>query len=280
MSEGYLITNCSHENLVQVELLVKSLRFFDANRPVSIVTQQEGIAQTLSYIDKEIVINNNPELSTANYYHGLLNSPYEKTIAFAPDQILTNFNADVWENLRGMNSIVLPKNRYNFNGDKIAASMYHHGSTEERSFGDSTILNAVFFNKAKGCDYVFGLAVVIASQYDQNEFIDFFANIPDNSMPSFPEYLWPEWLMTMLTKTLNLKITKFDFVDCVDLAPRENSYVNDNWSKRLWPEFLSYWVNTHGSIKIENYVQSGLIKYATSAWLTEETLANLRKKYN
>lgn len=277
MSEGYLILNCSEENLTQVELLVKSIRFFDATRPVSIVTETKGIANRISYVDKEIVIES--DIPTANYFHSLLGSPYEKTIAFEPDQILTNFNPAVWENLRGMNSIVLPKTRFNFNGEVIPSSVYHHGYIEEKSFDDSTILNAVFFNKAKGCDYVFGLAVVIASQYDQNNFIDFFAELPNSSMPSFPDYLWPTWLMTLLSKILNIKVTKFNFIDCVDLSPRENSYINDNWSKRRWSEFLSYWVNDQGSIKIENYVQLGLIKYNTNAWLTDAALTNLRKKY-
>jgi hypothetical protein len=279
MSEGYLITNCSADNLLQVELLVKSIKYFDKERPVSIVTHEPGLVEKLSYIDKEVVLTTDPEIVTANYFHSLLNSPYEKTIAFLPDQLLTNFNPEVWENLRGMNGIVLPKHRYNFNGEVLPQSLYHHGSIEEKSFNDSTVLNAVFFNKSKGCDYVFGLAVVIASQYDQNDFIDFFGEIPDNAMPTLPEYLWPEWLMTLLSKILSIKVTKFDFVECIDLTTRENSYNNENWARRSWPEFLSYWVNQQGSIKIENYVQLGLIKYTTNAWLTETTLANLRKKY-
>ncbi len=279
MSEGYLILNCSDDNLTQVELLVKSIRFFDDTRPVSVVASSEGITDVIPYIDKEIVIDTLSDIPTAEYFHSLLASPYEKTIAFYPDQLLTNFNPAVWENLRGMNSIVLPKTRFNFNGEVIPPSVYHHGLIEEKSFDDSAILNAVFFNKAKGCDYVFGLAVVIASQYDQNSFIDFFLDIPNNAMPPFPEYLWPEWLMAMLTKILNIKITKFNFVDCVDLSPRENNRATDNWSGRKWPEFLSYWVNDQGSVKIENYVQLGLIKYSTSSWLTDNVLTNLRKKY-
>lgn len=277
MSEGYLITNCTEDNLLQVDLLVKSIKYFDASRPVSVVTNKKDLTSKLSYVDKEVYVEST--IPTAAYFHSLLESPYEKTIAFAPDQILTNFNPSLWENLRGMTSIVLPKHRYNFNGDQIPPALYHHSSIEEKNFNDSTILNAVFFNKSKGCDYVFGLAVVIASQYNQNEFIDFFAEVENSAMPALPEYLWPEWLMTLLSKTLAIKISKFDFVDCIDLSTRENSYINDNWARRSWPEFLSYWVNEQGSIKIENYVQLGLIKYTTNAWLTETTLANLRKKY-
>lgn len=278
MSEGYLIVNCSKNNLTQVELLVKSIRFFDPGRPISIIAEEEDLKKYLLYIDQEILLEETA-IKTATYFHSLLKSPYEKTIAFYPDQLLTSFNSDVWENLRGMNSIVIPKTRFNFNGDVVQPAVYHHSDIEEKSFDDSSILNAIFFNKSKGCDYVFGLAVTIASQYNQNEFIDFFADVEQNSMPTFPEYIWPEWLLTLMSKTLSFKITKYDFVNCIDLSVRENSYINDNWSKKAWPEFLSYWINELGSIKIENYVQSGLIKYSTNAWLTDQSLTNLRKKY-
>jgi hypothetical protein len=178
-----------------------------------------------------------------------------------------------------MNSIVIPKTRSSFNGELLDYSLYTEGSTEQKSFGEGSIIDAIFFNKDKGCDYVFGMAVLIASNYDQNQCIDFFADKENNAMPPFPEYLWPEWLMSLMYKILGFKITKFDFVNLIDLSIRENSYVNDSWSKKPWSEFLSYWVNDHGDIKIENYVQLGLVKYNTSAWLTNDTLTNLRKKF-
>jgi hypothetical protein len=173
----------------------------------------------------------------------------------------------------------MPKTRSSFNGELLDYSLYSEGSNEQKSFGEGSIIDAIFFNKDKGCDYVFGMAVLIASQYNQNEFIDYFADKENNSMPAFPKYIWPEWLMSLMYKILPFKITKFDFVNLIDLKIRENSYVNDSWSKKPWPEFLSYWVNDTGDIKIENYIQLGLVKYSTSAWLTEDSLTNLRKKF-
>jgi hypothetical protein len=278
MTEGYLIVDCKMKNLTQVELLIKSIRLFDKERPISIIAHENNLKKYLLYIDQEIFLEPD-EILSATYFHSLLASPYTKTIAFNPDQILTNFNIDVWENLRGMNSIVMPKTRSSFNGELLDCSLYTEGSTEQKSFGEGSIIDAIYFNRDKGCDYVFGMAVLIASQYNQNEFIDFFADKENNAMPPFPKYLWPEWLMSFMYKILGLKITKFDFVNLIDLSLRENSYVNDQWSKKPWPEFLSYWVNDQGDIKIENYVQLGLVKYNTSAWLTAETLTNLRKKF-
>jgi hypothetical protein len=278
MTEGYLIVNCTMKNLTQVELLIKSIRWFDKHRPISIITHEDNLKKYLLYIDEEIYLKPN-KILTATYFHSLLASPYTKTIAFNPDQILTNFNIDVWENLRGMNSIVMPKTKSNFNGDLLDYSLYTHGSIEQKSFGEGSIIDAIFFNKDKGCDYVFGMAALISYYYNQNQFIDFFADKENNVMPPFPKYLWPEWVMSLMYKILELKITKFDFINLIDLSVRENNYTNNKWSSMTWPEFLSYWVNEQGDIKIENYVQLGLVKYNTSAWLTDSTLINLRKKF-
>jgi hypothetical protein len=278
MTEGYLIVNCSMKNLTQVELLIKSIRLFDKERPISIIAHEDNLKKYLLYIDQEIYLESS-EVISSTYFYSLLASPYTKTIAFNPDQILTNFNVDVWENLRGMNSIVMPKTRSSFNGELLDYSLYTEGSIEQKSFGEGSIIDVIYFNKDKGCDYVFGMAVLISYYYNQNEIIDFFSDKENNAMPPFPKYLWPEWLMSMMYKTLVLKIAKYDFINLIDLSVRENSYVNDNWSKKPWSEFLSYWVNEQGDIKIENYVQLGLVKYNTSAWLTADTLTNLRKKF-
>ena len=278
MTEGYLIVNCTIKNLTQVELLVKSIRLFDKQRPISIIAHEDNLKKYLLYIDEEIYLKPS-KILTATYFHSLLASPYTKTIAFNPDQILTNFNIDVWENLRGMNSIVMPKTKSNFNGDLLDYSLYTHGSIEQKSFGEGSIIDAIFFNKDKGCDYVFGMAALISYYYNQNQFIDFFADKENNVMPPFPKYMWPEWVMSLMYKILELKITKFDFINLIDLSVRENNYTNNKWSSMTWPEFLSYWVNEQGDIKIENYVQLGLVKYNTSAWLTDSTLTNLRKKF-
>lgn len=278
MSEGYLIVNCNMKNLTQVELLVKSIRLFDKQRPISIIAHEDNLKKYLLYIDEEIYLKPS-KILTATYFHSLLASPYTKTIAFNPDQILTNFNIDVWENLRGMNSIVMPNTRIDFNGDLLDCSLYTHGSIEQKSFGEGSIIDAIFFNKDKGCDYVFGMAALISYYYNQNKFIDFFADKENNAMPPFPKYMWPEWVMSLMYKILEFKITKFDFINLIDLSVRENNYTKNQWSNKTWTEFLSYWVNEQGDIKIENYIQLGLVKYNTSAWLTDSTLTNLRKKF-
>jgi hypothetical protein len=278
MSEGYLIVGCSMKNLTQVELLAKSIRLADPARPISIISYDAGLKDYILHIDQDIIFESRRMNSTAAYFHSLLKSPYEKTIAFLPDQLLIDFNTDVWENLRGMNSIVIPKTVKSFNGEIIPADQTARGQIEQQSFGEQSVLNAIFFNRNKACDYIFGMCSLLAHNYNQNTFIDFFAKQPNN-MPSFPEKIWPSWLLSMMTQMLPAKITKFNFLECVDLSPREQCYTNNNWATKAWPEFLSCWVNDTGSIKIENFVQTGLVKYNTSSWLTDANLTNLRRRY-
>lgn len=279
MSEGYLIVNCSMKNLTQVELLIKSIRLHDPSRPISIIAHEKNLSSYILYVDNEIYIDKKRKGESTLYFDSLLASPYEKTIAFEPDQLLTEFNPAVWENLRGMNCIVIPKTRFNFDNTELKHDKFTKTLVENKSFNTDSCLNAIYFNRTKGCDYVFGLAALIAGHYTQHEFVDFAGSLPNNALPNFPENIWPAWIMSLLSKVVEFKIAKFDFIKCIDFSPRDNDIASANWTTKKWTEFLTYWVNDTGSIKVENFVQQGLIKYSTSAWLNEQTLTNLRKKY-
>lgn len=270
MDEGYVIINSHLDNMQEVNLLIQSIKKIDLTRPVSVIANDKDLkfieADDIIYLDE-----NNP---TVLFFKSLLASPYTKTIALLPDQILTAFNVNIWENLRGMHSIVLPKNRYAFNNNVIDPALYTLSQTEIKSFGIDSIPNAMFFNKTKGCDDVFGLATVLSSNYTQNEYIDFFVD-KENNMPPFPKFIWPSWILSLLQSITDDKITTFDFMHCIDLSKQENNFINNNWSRR-WSEFLTYWINEEGELKIENFVQQGLVKYESSAWLNEETIQNLK----
>ena len=271
MSEGYLIVNGNIDNQIEIELLIRSIEKIDPYRPVSVIVDNNDI----KFIEADEVIYLNEANPTLGYFKALLASPYTKTIALLPDQLLTAFDTVVWENLRGLDSIVLPKNRYLFNGQIINPTLYNTASTELKSFGLYSIPNAVFFNKDKGCDNIFGLAAILCANYDQDDYINFFVD-KEHEMPSFPKFIWSSWVMSLLQTITSRKISTFDFMHCIDLSKQENNFINNNWT-RQWSEFLTYWVNDDGVLKIENFVQSGLVKYQSCGWLTEEVISNLKK---
>lgn len=273
MNEGYLIINAHEGNVVEVNLLIQSIKSIDTERSVGVVVNDTG----LKFVEADDIILVDEANPTVRFFKSLLASPYTKTISLLPDQLLTAFDTNIWENLRSLNSIVLPKNRYAFNDTVIDPTLYGLCQREIKSFSLTSIPNAIYFNKDNGCDYIFGLAVILSSNYDQNNYIEFFTD-KEHSMPPFPEYIWPSWMLSFLQNITDEKISTFDFMHCIDLSKQENNYINDNWTKR-WSEFLTYWVNEQGQIKIENYIQRGLIKYDTSAWLTEETTQNLKNAW-
>jgi hypothetical protein len=270
MSEGYLILNGNESNLLQVNLLIDSIKRFDKTRNVSVVTNNDS----LKFHGAENVILLSEQNPTLCYFKSLLASPYTKTIGLLPDQILTMFNASVWENLRGLSPLVLLENRFSFCNMIIDPAMYVESSTELKSFNIESIPSAIFLNKEKGADDVLGLATILSSNYNQDDYINFFSD-KDNMMPSFPRFIWPAWILSLLQVITEDKISKFDFMHCIDLSKQENNFNNQNWT-RNWSEFLTYWVNDQGVLKIENFVQHGLVKYSSAAWLTENTLTNLR----
>jgi hypothetical protein len=273
MNEGYLILNANEENIVEVNLLIQSIKHIDSSRHVCVSTNQNN----LKFADADDTVFVDEKNPTVGFFKSLLSSPYTKTIALLPDQLLTAFNPNLWENLRSINAILLPQNRYGFNDKIIDPALYGLSQLEIKSFGITSIPNAIYFNKDHGCDYVFGLAIILSSNYSQSDYIDFFAD-KEHSMPSFPEFIWPSWMLSFLQTITDAKISTFDFMHCIDLSKQENNYMNNNWSRR-WSEFLTYWVNDTGDIKIENFIQRGLIKYDSSAWLTEETTQNLKKAW-
>lgn len=271
MTEGYLIIDGNSENITQVNLLIHSIKKIDATRPVCVAVNDD---RNLKFIEADDVVYLDEPNPTLAFFKSLIASPYTKTISLLPDQILTLFNTNVWENLRSLTPVVIPKNRYAFNGTIIDPELYPLCQEEIKSFNIHTIPNAIFFNKDRGCDYIFGLATILSSNYSQQDYINFFAD-QEHSMPPFPEFIWPTWVLSFLQSITDGKITNFDFMHCIDLSTQDNNFINNNWTRR-WSEFLTYWVNDEGTIKIENFVQHGLIKYESSAWLTKETLQNLK----
>lgn len=275
MTEGYVIINCSSNSVVesvQVELLAKSIRRADPSRPITLVaTSASFINPVASFCDAVIVEDPNP---TSRYFKSLLASPYTKTIAFQPNQLLTKFNPLVWENLRSMTAIVLPKTIHGFNDATLDPNVYMKGSIETQSYEESSIVNTLYFDKNKGCDDVLGLAVILSASYSRDTYIDFFKD-QEHYMPSFPEYIWDSWVMTLMKQITESKISEYDFVHCIDLSTQENNIQNSKWTGK-WCDFLSYWVNELGELKVENFVQQGLVHYGTNAWLGSNEIKNLR----
>lgn len=275
MSEGYLITQANYDTLKQVNLLAKTIRYHDPDRPISVVTTEYLGSDLWHGFDKRILLENYYE--TPLYFKSCLESPYNASIVLSPNQILTHFNPATWENLLGMSAVVLPKNRFNFNNTVIDPDCYYHGAIEKRTFSDTSILNAVFYNRDRGAESILGLGLLFGTHYDQAEFIRYFKN--QKSVPNFPKYVWPEWMMSFLYTISSYKINKFDFVKCIDLTKQENRPNSLNWNTRPWSEFLGYWVNETGEFKVENFIQSGLVNYHRPDWLNDNVITNLNNKY-
>jgi hypothetical protein len=282
MTEGYLIVDVNADNIKYVELLVKNIKQFDPDRPVSIAGNEQIEAVENSFISSKIVFNSefiekNPNIV---YFESVMKSPYDRTIVFLPDQLLTEFNTEVWENLRGLGPIVFPKTRKSFAYEEIPFSAYSHSDLEEKTFGYSVIMNCAYFDKSLGSDSLLGFAINLSASYQFEDYVEWFNETKktnDIFLPSFPKWITPSWVVCFIKSISPEKIKFYDFINCIDLSKQENNFVNRRWSELSWNKFLSYWVTEDSDVKIENFIQRGLIKYQTTGWLNEKNFKNLNK---
>lgn len=276
-NEGYLIPLVNSDNLWQAELLAGSIKAIDPSRSVVAITATQ---LSSSVLDKVILLDGLCDDDNFNYFFSLLHSPFEKTIAFLPDQILTKFNVGAWESLRGLGGVVLPKNRYSFSGEIVPDTAYWRGSTENKSFGYTSNINSVYINKTEGADTILGLALKLCGNYNQNDAIEWVKEKNKQNqqvlLPFFPEYIWSEWVFSFIATLNPERIKRFDFVNCIDLGKQEMNHWNSIWSREHWSTFLNYWVTDKPEIKIENFIQHGLIKYQHTGWLTEDRIKLLK----
>lgn len=276
-NEGYLIPLVTSDNLWQAELLAQSIKAIDHNRQVVAITREQISS---SVLDQVITLDGLCDDDNFNYFFSLLHSPFEKTIAVLPDQILTKFNVGAWESLRGLGGMVLPKNRYSFSGELIYDTVYWRGNIENKSFGRTSNINAMYINKAEGADELLGFALTLCGNYQQDAAIEWVKEKnklnQEVLLPFFPEYLWSEWVVSFITTLNPERVKRFDFVNCIDLSKQEMNHWNAIWSKESWSTFLNYWVTDVPEIKIENFIQHGLIRYQHTGWLTDDRIRLLK----
>jgi hypothetical protein len=281
MTEGYLITGVNADNLKYLELMINDINHLDPSRKISIAGSNIGHIEN-SLIDSKIefdleYIEKNPNII---YFSSVMQSPYDRTIVFLPDQLLTEFNTEVWENLRGLGPVVFPKTRKSFSYEDIPNAAYSGASVEEKTFGFSVILNCAYYDKTLGSDSILGFAVNLAASYSFEDYVTWFGENKqqqDILLPSFPKWITPSWVMCLLKAISPEKIKFYDFITCIDLGIQDNNYWSKRWSELSWNKFLSYWVTDNGDIKIENFIQKGLIKYETTGWFNEKNFKILNK---
>ena len=284
MTEGYVILQVTQENIKQAELLACTIHAQDSTRPIAIITNDYDI-EKVEFVDKIVYLDKNSAPNNElEYFKNCLSSPYLQSICFTVNQLLTSFNPIVWENLKGMGPVVFPKTRYSFSYETIEDKAYWKNSLEEKTFGFSSIIDAVYLDKETGSDDILGLAIDIAGLYKQEEYLtwlqEFKKNTDDVMLPVFPEYLWPSWIVSYIATITENKIKFVDFVKYVDLKKQENNFWNKIWSEQSWNKFLSYWVNEQSQLKIENFIQLGLISYSEPNWLDEKIIKHIKNVSN
>ena len=277
MTEGYLILGAD-DNIERVSLLAKSIKAIDSTRKVAVVTYEH--TKSIDGVDIIVVADKfSPPSARLQYFYRVMKSPFDRTIAFDKNQLLLSFDVNIWETLRGLGPVVLPDTRNSYSYEAITANSYWTAEIEKNTFNVTPVLNTGYFDKTLGSDDVMGLGMDIAGRYNSMDYIGWVTEYKlanDIALPNFPDHLWPEWIIGFISSITDNKIKFYNFIDCVDLKKQDNNKWNDKWSKLPWNRFLNYWVTDTAQIKIENFIQTGLLHYDDCNWMSSDTINNIK----
>lgn len=280
MKEVYII-NCENESeILSAELLAKCIKHFDSSRDVIISTTQPPSKFSSGLNIVQYTDTSNP---TLNYFKAIVDVECDRAIYFKPDQLLTHFTDECWETLRNLSSIVTLKTRLSFSGEPINPQVYYQDSINLSNLSATKNVNAVYFDFTKHGRQLLGFCIDFASDYDYKNIKKYVADQINNgeqiNLPTFPEYIWPSWILTYTSLVFDDEFIEFDFLDNIDVSKQDYNTADHIWSSRSWNKFLSYWISDSGQLKIENFIQSGLLKYQTTAWLDEIIIEKLQTAY-
>lgn len=280
MKEVYVI-HCENENeILSAELLSKTITHFDSSRQVVITTPVSASQFSAGVNVNEYTDTGNP---TLNYFKAIVDVDCDRAIYFKSDQLLTHFSSECWETLRNLSSIVTLKTRFSFSGETIEPSVYYQDSININNLSTTKNVNAVFFDFTKTARQLLGFCIDFSSDYNYKNIKTYITDQINNgvqiSLPTFPEFIWPSWVLSYVSLVFEDEFIEFDFLENIDVSKQEYNTGDHTWSSRSWNKFLSYWISDHGQIKIENFIQSGLLRYQTTAWLDDIIIDKLQTAY-
>lgn len=281
MKEVYIINCETDQQVVSVNMLSKSIRHFDSTREIVVATPLAAELFLNQVTIHNYELSSNP---TLNYFKAVVDVKCDRAIYFKTDQLLTHFTTDCWETLRNLSSIVTLKTRLNFAGNEINPDVYYQDNINLSTLKDTKNINAVYFDFSKNARQLLGFCIDFCSDYDYNKVQDFSNELKQqevqNFLPAFPEFIWPSWVISFVSLLFDEDFIEFDFLDNIDLSLQEYNITDSVWSNKSWNQFLSFWVTEQGQIKIENFIQSGLIKYQNTAWLNDNILGRIQRAYD
>ena len=273
MKEVYIINCESESDVASTNLLAKTIRKFDTTREIIVTTPNPN-----SEFEKftQVHVYESTANPTLNYFKAAVNVECDRAIYLKSDQLLTHFSTDCWETLRNLSSIVTLKTRLGFSGREINPDNYYQDNVNLATLKTTKNINAVYLDYSKQARQLLGFCIDFCSNYNyndvQNYIIDMVTDNNINNLPSFPEFIWPSWLVSFASLVFEDEFIEFDFLDNIDLSRQEYNIIDHIWADTNWNKFLSYWVTEQGQFKIENFIQSGLIKYQNTQWFNDDII--------
>jgi len=278
MKEIYLI-NCSNKaELDQAKVLAVSLRHFDKSRPVYIAGPKELEEQYPNFITFGYESEGN---YTHDYFTALIESDFDRAIYFTPWQICQYFDPAVWEPLRNLTPIVGLNIKKMYNESIIDPSVYFEDKVNIATLNTTFNNSAIYVDNTKNAKKIIGSCIDLAASYSLDEVNQVVEKLLEENkevalLDNFPDSVWPSWVLSLYSIVYEDLFFKYDFVNNIDLS-RQECANNEQWRTSKWNHFLRYHVDNDGILRIENFVQKGLVTYRDPSWLSDDNIVKLLK---
>jgi hypothetical protein len=270
MSKG-IITYANNEQYIKQAVILAVTARKNSNLPVSLVVPESVVVDDSfrNYFDTVISL----ELSVGpdrGLLDTLTNSPYENTLFLYSDSLVLSDINDIYAQL-DFYDIVMNDQLLDFKGSNITRQLYEQRKIIVKNNLTDVWSNAILYKKTDNLLEWTKLAhrIITFWQFFRDQHLTEYG-IDDKLRLKFNTALCLAMKLADTTVARGFPLTT--------LSMQEENTASLAWANLDWFVFLNAWILDNGQVKVENYVQSGILHYGKS-WMNDDIYNRLLKVY-
>lgn len=264
---GILTYASTARHIDQAVMLSVTAKKFN-NLPVCLVTTDSTVeyATTMQqYFDKILVVRD--QSASTGLFRAMEQSPYDRTLFVYSDSVIMSDITGVF-GLLDITDFVFPSVK-DFMGQAPDKDIYYSRRTIEKNRLPNVWTNAFCFSKSDVTARLINRAYHIFNNWN-----------------AYASVLTKDYAIDDNLLRFNTVISMALFLE--DIPVMSNSFMFTNLSKQPgnmwirsaaeldWFVYLNNWITDDGTFKVENYVQQGIVHYA-SEWMSDSILARMKE---
>jgi len=260
MSNGIITYADSEQHVRQAVLLSITAKKNSQLNTSIVVPRQDLVDKYQQYFDNVHVIEKVDSIERG-LIDGLTASLYDRTLFLYSDTLILSDISNIFQWL-DFHDIVLNKKLLDFKGSKITRPLYEQRKIIVRNNLPDVWTNAILYKKTNDFMELTKLTHRIVTFWRQfkEQFLKEYS-IDDKLTLKFNVAFSLALKLSDVFYTTGLELTT--------LSKQEENTASMSWANLEWFKFLNSWILDNSTIKVENYIQSGIWHY-TKNWVNED----------